>query len=69
MVRVYSYVDMNPTILSAMGYNIEGERLGLGVDLFGNEKTLVEQIGLDSLNKEIEKLVGHLTYESYRLVK
>ncbi|MCF0216916.1 MAG: LTA synthase family protein [Fibrobacteraceae bacterium] len=67
--RIYTDVDMYPTILSAMGYNIEGERLGLGVDLFGNEKTLVEQIGLDSLNKEIEKLVGHLTYESYRLVK
>lgn len=67
--RVYTDVDMFPTMLSAMGYKIEGDRLALGTDLFSNKKTILEKIGLDSLNKEHDKLVGHLTYESYKYAK
>lgn len=66
MNRKFSDVDMFPTILSSMGYFIDGHRLGLGVDLFSANETLVEKIGLDSLNKELVNLSRHLVYESYR---
>ena len=60
---------MFPTILSSMGFTIEGNKLGFGADLFSEEKTLVEKIGLDPLNKEIGKISSHLVYESYLLKK
>jgi len=67
--RLFSDIDMFPTILSSLNFTIEGNRLGLGTDLFSDKKTLVERIGLDSLNKEIKKLPSHLIYESYLLKK
>ena len=67
--RLYSDIDMFPTILSSINFNIDGERLGFGTDLFGGKKTLIECIGLDSLNKEIRKMSNHLMYESYLLIK
>ena len=39
-----------PTILSAMGYSIEGDRLGLGTNLFSGEKTLLEKYGFKELD-------------------
>lgn len=63
--RLFTDIDMFPTILSLINFGIDGGRLGLGTDLFGEQKTLVESIGLDSLNKEINKMSGHLIYESY----
>ena len=53
--RLFSTMDMFPTILSAMGYSIEGDRLGLGVDLFSGKRTLLERKGIDWLNEEIGK--------------
>ena len=53
--RVFTPFDMFPTVLAAMGYTIEGERLGLGVNLFSAEYTLAEQIGYEFLNKELAK--------------
>jgi phosphoglycerol transferase len=63
--RLFTDIDMFPTILSSINFDIDGDRLGLGTDLFSGQKTLVESIGLDSLNKEINKMSGHLIYESY----
>lgn len=67
--RLYSDIDMFPTILSSMNFDIEGNRLGFGTDLFSDKRTLVESIGLDSLNSEIRKMSNHLMYESYLLIK
>lgn len=67
--RLFSDIDMFPTILSSIDFDIEGDRLGLGTDLFSDKKTLLERIGLDSLNKEISKMPNHLIYESYLLKK
>ena len=41
--RLFSHMDLFPTMLSAMGFQIEGDRLGLGVNLFSQQSTLVEQ--------------------------
>lgn len=53
--RMFSTIDMYPTILAAMGAKIEGERLGLGTNLFSDKQTLMEEIGFDALNKEVQK--------------
>lgn len=53
--RIFTSMDMFPTTLGAMGAKIEGDRLGLGTDLFSNRKTIPEEIGLDYFNRELKK--------------
>ena len=48
-------MDLFPTMLSAMGYTIEGDRLGLGTDLFSGRPTLAEEMGYEELNEEVQK--------------
>ncbi len=42
-VRKYSTLDLFPTTLAAMGVEIEGNRLGLGTNLFSDTPTLLER--------------------------
>ncbi|SHL48706.1 LTA synthase family protein [Fibrobacter sp. UWEL] len=67
--RLFSDIDMFPTMLSSLNFEIDGSSLGFGTDLFSDKQTLLESIGLDSLNKEIETIPNHLVYESYQLRK
>lgn len=53
--RICTPMDMFPTVLSAMGYNIEGDRLGLGTNLFSDKRTLAEEKGFEWLDTEISK--------------
>lgn len=53
--RNYSSFDMFPTMLSALGFKIEGDKLGLGVNLYGHEKTLLETFNKDEINTELAK--------------
>lgn len=53
--RVFTSFDMYPTILTAMGAKVEGDRLGLGVNLFSDEKTVAEELGLEKLDQELRK--------------
>ena len=53
--RVCTSLDMFPTILSAMGFTIEGERLGLGTNLFSSLPTLPEKYGYDWFEEEMNK--------------
>ena len=46
---------MFPTTLAALGVEIEGNRLGLGTNLFSAEQTLTEQYGFDMLDLELQK--------------
>lgn len=43
--RWWGNFDMFPTILASIGVKIEGERLGVGTNLFSGEKTLFEENG------------------------
>ncbi len=52
-VRHYSTFDLFPTTLSAMGAEIEGSRLGLGVDLYSETPTLLERYDKAYLQEEI----------------
>ncbi|WP_311487495.1 LTA synthase family protein [uncultured Helcococcus sp.] len=47
--------DIFPSILSSMDVEIEGNRLGLGVDLFSGQKTLAETYGYDKFTIELER--------------
>jgi len=53
--REFTTMDMYPTILSSMGAQIKGNKLGLGTNLFSKEKTLYEEYGKDYVEKELEK--------------
>lgn len=53
--RLFSSFDMFPTTLASLGVKIEGNKLGLGVNLYSEEETLIEKLGYDKLNKEIMK--------------
>ncbi len=53
--RVFTSMDMYPTMLASIGVQIEGNRLGLGTNLFSGKKTLAEELGLDYLEEEIHK--------------
>lgn len=53
--RKYTTLDLYPTTLAALGVQIEGDKLGLGVNLYSGEQTLVEQYGKDYLEIELLK--------------
>ncbi len=53
--REFTSFDMFPTTLSAMGCKVEGERLGLGTNLFSGNKTLTEKYGFEHFESELAK--------------
>lgn len=53
--RIFSSLDMYPTILEAMGAEVEGHALGLGRSLYSSEPTLIEKYGLSKLNQHLRK--------------
>ena len=53
--RSFSTIDMFPTTLAALGATIDGNRLGLGTNLFSGKETLIEENGLDYVTQEFEK--------------
>jgi len=53
--RLYSTLDIFPTILASIGVKIDGDYLGLGANLFSDKETLLEKIGINKLNEELKK--------------
>ncbi len=53
--REYTLLDYFPTTLAALGAEIDGNRLGLGTNVFSYEQTLVERFGLDTVGEELRK--------------
>ena len=53
--RIFTAVDMYPTILSAMGIKLSNEQMGLGVNLFSNKPTLAEQYGFIKMSLECSR--------------
>ncbi len=53
--RQFSAMDLFPTTLAALGCTIEGERLGLGTNLFSEKATLMEEYGYQGFCAEINK--------------
>ena len=59
--RQFVAADMFPTTLAAIGCEIEGERLGLGTNLFSGKPTLVEEMGLEEFDAELTKTSDYYT--------
>ena len=53
--RQWTAVDLFPTTLAALGCTIQGNRLGLGTDLFSGQITLCEKYGFEAFNDELSK--------------
>lgn len=53
--RQFSTLDLFPTTLASLGVTFDGNRLGLGTNLFSDEKTLIEKYGIKYLNEELTK--------------
>ena len=51
--RRFSALDMFPSTLAAMGCTIEGEYLGLGVNLFSGKPTLIEKLGYQHFDRQL----------------
>ena len=60
--RYFCNFDMFPTVLASMGVNIDGNRLGLGTNLFSDQETLIEKDGFEKVAGELAK--GSLFYEN-----
>ncbi len=53
--RLFTTMDIYPTTLAALGCRIEGERLGLGTNLFSGEETLSERYGETEMFSELNR--------------
>ena len=55
MTRNYTTFDNFPTTLASLGVKIEGDRIGLGTNLFSDTLTLEEIFGIDRMSEELKK--------------
>ena len=62
--RAFCAFDMFPTTLAAMGCTIEGDRLGLGTNLFSQTPTLLEETNWE-ITGEIAKNSKYYTNQFY----
>lgn len=53
--RTYANYDMFPTILASIGVKIDGDRLGIGTNLFSSKPTVFEEFGYEYIDKEFQK--------------
>lgn len=51
--RTFTSLDIFPSVLASMGCKIEGDRLGLGTNLFSDKKTLSEEFGYSAFDHEL----------------
>ena len=63
--RVFTATDLFPTILASMDCKIEGERLGLGTNLFSETPTLCEKLGIEKLKRELQKTSDYYNEKFY----
>ena len=64
--RQFSALDMFPTTLAALGCRIEGEYLGLGVNLFSGKPTLIEKLGYEKFDRQLS-MASNYYAENFRL--
>ena len=53
--RVFASFDLCPTILESLGASISGGRFGLGVSLFHDSPTLLEELGVEPVISELSQ--------------
>lgn len=67
--RLFASADLFPTTLASLGVSIQGERLGIGTNLFSSRKTLVEQYTPEqyylNMNQSSEFYVKNILQDNY----
>ncbi len=63
--REFMATDLFPSTLAALGYRIEGDRLGLGTNLFSDKETLAEELGVEELD---ERFIDRSHYYEDRFI-
>ncbi len=63
--RSFCALDMFPTTLAAIGCTIEGDRLGLGTNLFSDTPTLIERVGYTAFCTELSKTSDYYASHFY----
>ncbi len=63
--RKFTTMDYFPTVLAALGAEIEGDRMGLGTNLFSEKSTLAEEYGYEEMFDELNKKSNF--YDNYIL--
>lgn len=53
--RQFTTMDIYPTVLASLGFEIEGERLGLGTNLYSERPTIMEEVGKEYFLSEMTK--------------
>lgn len=53
VTREFATIDIYPTIIESLGAKIDGGRLALGTSLYSNQQTLLERMGYDELNRQM----------------
>lgn len=53
--RIISTVDLFPTTLASLGVTFDSNRLALGTNLFTDERTLAEIMGVEELDAQLQK--------------
>ena len=53
--RKFTTLDLYPTTLASLGVEIDGNRLGLGTNLFSDKKTIIEENDYNYVNAELGK--------------
>ncbi len=61
--RQVTNFDIYPTVLSGLGADIKGDRIGFGTNLFSSKKTISEIMGIDQFFKEKNKVSDY--YDKY----
>ena len=61
--REFTTLDLFPTTLGALGCTIEGDRLGLGTNLFSNRKTLAEEMSFNRFNAQLSQKSSYYARE------
>lgn len=54
IARGFTPMDLYPTVVAAMGIQIPGDQLGLGVNLFSDSPTLLEQYGYAYFEEQLK---------------
>jgi phosphoglycerol transferase len=53
--RLFTQIDLFPTILEALGASVKDHRLGIGTSVFSHEPTLAERFTDKELSDELQK--------------
>lgn len=65
--RKFTSFDIAPSILESLGFTIKNHKMGFGVSIFSEESTLVEKMGIDSLNTELKNMRKSIEYNEIML--